>query len=219
MATRTADQLLAGHLGLRLAFQADPAFVADVRHAVGGIARALCAAEVAETLELLASELATNGIKALYALLELTAPATDTTPELSVTLIRFPGGVVLSCWDPYWQSIPTPEEAGPDDVSGRGLFLVDALADEWGVELDAAEDGTMRGKFVYVVLLVSDDSEPTTPTPLAPAMAPPAAIPRMRCDPAKVGFPQPSLRGVKVQCSSGFDTALGKRVLAGLGAL
>lgn len=218
MATRTADQLLAGHLGLRLTFQADPAFVADVRHAVGGIARALCAGEVAETLELLASELATNGIKALYALLGLTAPATDDTPDLSVTLVRFPGGVVLSCWDPDWQSIPAPEDAGPDDVSGRGLFLVDALADRWGVELDAAEDGTMRGKVVYVVLLVSDNNKPTTPTQLAPSMDPPVAIPRMRCAPAKAGFPQPSLGGVKIQCSSGFDTALGQRVLAELGA-
>ena len=28
---------------------------------------------------------------------------------------------------------PAPRDPAPDDVSGRGLIIVDALADEWGV--------------------------------------------------------------------------------------
>ncbi|MET9776171.1 ATP-binding protein [Streptomyces sp. NPDC006367] len=31
---------------------------------------------------------------------------------------------------------PAPRRAGPDDENGRGLFLVDALAESWGVSAD-----------------------------------------------------------------------------------
>jgi anti-sigma regulatory factor (Ser/Thr protein kinase) len=33
---------------------------------------------------------------------------------------------------------PAPARPGPDQVAGRGLFLVDALADRWG----SADGGT-----------------------------------------------------------------------------
>ncbi|NUP46331.1 MAG: ATP-binding protein [Catenulispora sp.] len=215
MATRTADQLLAGHLGLRLTFQADPAFVADVRHAVGGIARALCAAEVAETLELLASELATNGIKALLSLPAAQADSSTDTPELAMTLIRFPGGVAVSCWDPFWQSTPKPDTAGPADESGRGLFLVEALSDRWGCEMDEEEDGTVRGKSVYAVLLFSD-REPAIPAPTVSPESSPSVAAASRDDSTMLDVLPTTMRDLRVEP---LDAEMGQRVLAGLGAL
>jgi len=39
----------------------------------------------------------------------------------------------------------TPRDAGPDDVSGRGMAIVDALATRWGVEPSDALDATGNG--------------------------------------------------------------------------
>jgi anti-sigma regulatory factor (Ser/Thr protein kinase) len=59
-----------------------------------------------------------------------------------------PGGVVRVAWrvrgtavevrvtDGGAQQIPAPRQAGPDDLDGRGLTIVKALADRWGVEQD-----------------------------------------------------------------------------------
>jgi len=217
MATRTADELLNCHLGLRVTFEADPVFIAEVRHVVKWIARELRAAEVAETLELLASELSTNGVKALRALLEVSEWPAEVMPELSMTLIRFPGGVVLSCWDPFWQLVPKPDLASPDDESGRGLFLIDAVSDRWGYAMDEEEDGTMRGKSVYAVLLFSD-GEPLIPAPATPPENRSTTAASSPCDETVLGALQSSLHGVRVEPSGGFDAELGQRVLAGLGA-
>jgi anti-sigma regulatory factor (Ser/Thr protein kinase) len=59
-----------------------------------------------------------------------------------------PGGVVRVAWrvrgtavevrvtDGGAQEIPAPREAGPEELNGRGLTIVQALADRWGVERD-----------------------------------------------------------------------------------
>ena len=59
-----------------------------------------------------------------------------------------PGGVVRVAWrirgtvievrvtDGGAPNIPTPRDAGPDELDGRGLTIVAALADRWGVERD-----------------------------------------------------------------------------------
>lgn len=59
-----------------------------------------------------------------------------------------PGGVVRVAWavrgsvievrvtDGGAPNIPAPREAGPDEVDGRGLTIVAALARRWGVERD-----------------------------------------------------------------------------------
>jgi hypothetical protein len=217
MATRTTDELLTCHLGLRVTFEADPAFVAEVRRAVRWIARELRVEEVVDTLELIASELSTNGIKALLSLLEADPEADfwGDSPVLSMTLIRFPGGVMVSCWDPFWQAAPKPDTAGPDDESGRGLFLVDALSDRWGCEMDEEEDGTMRGKSIYAVILFSD-REPVIPAPtVSPECSANAAAPP-RDDGIMLGVLPSTMRDLRVEP---LDAEVGRRVLAGLGAL
>ena len=59
-----------------------------------------------------------------------------------------PGGVVRVAWrirgnvievrvtDGGAQNIPAPRDAGPEEIDGRGLTIVQALADRWGVERD-----------------------------------------------------------------------------------
>jgi anti-sigma regulatory factor (Ser/Thr protein kinase) len=59
-----------------------------------------------------------------------------------------PGGVVRVAWrvrgtiievrvtDGGAPNIPAPRDAGPEDLDGRGLTIVAALADRWGVERD-----------------------------------------------------------------------------------
>lgn len=59
-----------------------------------------------------------------------------------------PGGVVRVAWsvrgniievrvtDGGAQNIPQPRDAGPEELDGRGLTIVAALADRWGVERD-----------------------------------------------------------------------------------
>ncbi|MGY4737234.1 ATP-binding protein [Streptomyces sp. B21-108] len=78
------------------------------------------------------------------------APLTDTV-ELAVTelianvvrhvpdrrctllLLRQPMGVRAEVTDAYGQLLPTPAELQPDSESGRGLFILDAMVDKWGV--------------------------------------------------------------------------------------
>ncbi|MFI1830956.1 ATP-binding protein [Streptomyces sp. NPDC020412] len=56
---------------------------------------------------------------------------------------------------------PHLDKPGPDAVGGRGLWLVEALADEWGVA-----NRLGPGKYVWAELSVPD--RPPAPEPFAP---------------------------------------------------
>jgi anti-sigma regulatory factor (Ser/Thr protein kinase) len=71
-----------------------------------------------ENVELLASEVIANAV--LH---------TDAPCDVSVTRTDERLRVEVTDTDP---SLPSAVEAGPDDESGRGLLLVNALADAWG---------------------------------------------------------------------------------------
>ncbi|MDX3388251.1 ATP-binding protein [Streptomyces niveiscabiei] len=61
-------------------------------------------------------------------------------------------------------SLPTVTEAGPDDENGRGLLLVDTLADDWGTRLNAP------GKATWFEILCSSPNTalaPSSPTVVA----------------------------------------------------
>lgn len=62
--------------------------------------------------------------------------------------------------------LPAPRQPGPDDQSGRGLLLVEALCDDWGVRGTPHRDG----RIVWAELT----TEPKDPTPATPA---PTALP------------------------------------------
>jgi hypothetical protein len=81
------------------------------------------AGHLAETAELLASELVTNSVQASMA-----------TGELMGVLLRLYGdraAVVVEVLD-RCPAPPLPRQNGPASESGRGLILVAALAADWG---------------------------------------------------------------------------------------
>jgi anti-sigma regulatory factor (Ser/Thr protein kinase) len=95
-------------------------------------------AGIAETAELIASELVSNAVAA-------SARAGHPVIRLRITSRIY--GVVVAVWDASDQQ-PAPQRDGAADaLGGRGLVLVEALAGRWGVE--PADEG---GKTVFAVL-------------------------------------------------------------------
>ena len=82
--------------------------------AVGNVPHA-----VADAVAIAVSELATNCV--LHA-----------ETEFAVSVVRTPGQVRIAVSDAGY-GVPTVRSPAASDVSGRGLFLVGELADDWGV--------------------------------------------------------------------------------------
>ena len=89
-------------------------------------------------IELLASELLTNAVK--YG---------PRTGSITVLAERHGHLVDIAITDDG-DEVPVLRAPGPEDLGGRGLLLVEALADQWGVELL----GT-RGKAVWFHLTLA----------------------------------------------------------------
>ncbi|MFF2041770.1 ATP-binding protein [Kitasatospora sp. NPDC058170] len=108
--------------------QADLARISEVRAELRDVLRRWGVAELIDTAELLSSELVTNAIR-----------HTDRDAVLTARLYREPaadGGrarlrVEVEDESDVWPTRRTPGDQAP---SGRGLMLVEALADSWGVE-------------------------------------------------------------------------------------
>jgi anti-sigma regulatory factor (Ser/Thr protein kinase) len=92
--------------------------------------------ELAETAELLVSELATNAIRASAELL---------SPVIRLCLASDHQCMVIRVWDGGGQ-MPVRKNAGPDSECGRGLLLVESLSTEWGSYRKA------NGKVVWAVV-------------------------------------------------------------------
>jgi anti-sigma regulatory factor (Ser/Thr protein kinase) len=96
--------------------------------------------------------------------------ATLVVSELVGNSVRYatplPGGVLEVSWavdpecirlrvsDGGGSSVPARYNAGPEDVRGRGLAIVAALARDWGVEFE--QDGSGPMSTVWVDLPVTD---------------------------------------------------------------
>ncbi|MCB5165480.1 SpoIIE family protein phosphatase [Streptomyces bambusae] len=103
--------------------QGDPEALASARHMIGAAVRSWGARERSDEIELVADELITN------ALMHTDGPAIVTLRVLSGPERRLRVEV-----EDRSSALPRRREAGESGVSGRGLMLVDRLADVWGVE-------------------------------------------------------------------------------------
>ncbi|MFD7080441.1 SpoIIE family protein phosphatase [Streptomyces sp. NPDC002181] len=101
----------------------DPEALVAARHMIGAAVRAWGARERADEIELVADELIVN------ALMHTEGPAIVTLRVLAGPQRRLRVEV-----EDRSSALPRRREAGESGVSGRGLMLVDRLADVWGVE-------------------------------------------------------------------------------------
>ncbi len=92
-----------------------------------------------DLLALMLSELATNSVQ-----------HADTDYEVDIAVTEQAGGrwvrVGVSDEAP---GLPTPQDPPPDAPHGRGLRIVESLADTWGVEV--RRDSTRQDRVVHVV--------------------------------------------------------------------
>jgi two-component sensor histidine kinase len=83
--------------------------------------------ELAETAELIVSELVTNGVRASAGL-----PKRHTgLPAIHVWLHADHECVLIEVWDAD-ERMPEARRPGPEAEHGRGLLLVEALSEDWG---------------------------------------------------------------------------------------
>ncbi|MER5668620.1 ATP-binding protein, partial [Streptomyces mirabilis] len=96
-------------------------------------------AERADDVELVADELITNALM-----------HTEGAAIVTLRVLSGPGRRLRAEVEDSSSALPRRREAGESGVSGRGLLLVDRLADVWGVE---ARGG---GKCVWCEFLVPE---------------------------------------------------------------
>jgi anti-sigma regulatory factor (Ser/Thr protein kinase) len=117
----TAPWLLQTHLELGAYASAVPCARGHVRC----VATEWGLRDLADTAELLASELVTNAINASQRL------RTPETPVVRLWLVCDQISLVIHVWDGS-KEMPVREEADADDLSGRGLMIIDTLSARWG---------------------------------------------------------------------------------------
>ncbi|WP_345983744.1 SpoIIE family protein phosphatase [Streptomyces sp. DSS69] len=119
--------------------QNDPEALSSARHMIRAAVRAWGAKERADEIELAADELTTN------ALMHTDGGAVVTIRVLAGSERRLRVDV-----EDRSSALPRRRDAGEDGVSGRGLMLVDRLADVWGVESRGS------GKCVWCEFLIPE---------------------------------------------------------------
>lgn len=110
----------------------NPRSAADARRFVERILRGWRCPDAVELTQLLVSELVSNAVRHAGTPIRLVLRVRDGRVSVEVT---------DGASDP-----PRPRLAEPDSEAGRGLFLIDQLARDWGVRPER------RGKTVWFVL-------------------------------------------------------------------
>lgn len=88
--------------------------------------------DLIETAQLVVSELVSNAIKAHASFFAATEATAHASPDhIWMDLYRADETVVLRVWD-AGRTPPVLRNPDPDDEGGRGLYLVDLIAKEWG---------------------------------------------------------------------------------------
>ena len=138
-----ADDAPAWPFRTHLELAAFPSAVSCARAHVRSVAREWGLAELADTAELLASELATNAIRASERL--RTRADLESIPVVRIWLASDQASIAIHVWDGD-DEMPVRKDVGPDDESGRGLLLVESLGQDWGAYRE------QNGKVVWVVI-------------------------------------------------------------------
>jgi anti-sigma regulatory factor (Ser/Thr protein kinase) len=99
--------------------------------------------DLAETAELLTSELVTNAVRASERLRQRADLAI--VPVVLLWLASDRSSLVVHVWD-MDDEMPVRRDAGIDDEAGRGLMLVEDLSSDWGVYWNE------HGKTVWVMI-------------------------------------------------------------------
>jgi len=107
---------------------------------------------VADTAELLTSEIVTNAVQAAGRL------RTPTPPVIRIWVTSDRYSLVICVWD-VSDDMPIRQHAALDQASGRGLMLVEALSKDWGAHRQTG------GKIVWTLISLPDSPECTTPGP------------------------------------------------------
>ncbi|MFD5794074.1 SpoIIE family protein phosphatase [Streptomyces diastatochromogenes] len=115
----------------------DPEALTHARHLIRAAVRSWGAEDRADEVELVADELVTNALI-----------HTEGSAIVTLRLLEGSGRRLRVEVEDSSSALPRRRDAGEDGVSGRGLLLVDRLADVWGVE---ARGG---GKCVWCEFLV-----------------------------------------------------------------
>jgi anti-sigma regulatory factor (Ser/Thr protein kinase) len=131
-------------LQTHLELAALPTAVPCARGHVRSVALEWGLADLADTAELVASEIVTNAIKG-SAKLRISA-----TPVVRLWITSDGVCMVIHVWDAS-DEMPVRQEAGPGDDSGRGLMIIDALSKDWGAYRKA------EGKVVWAMVITSAD--------------------------------------------------------------
>jgi anti-sigma regulatory factor (Ser/Thr protein kinase) len=113
-----------------LELAAYPSAVPCARGHVRAVATEWGLADLADTAELLASEMVTNAVQASGWL-----RITD-TPVVRITVITDRQSLVIRVWDGS-EDMPVRQQARSGDDSGRGLMIIDALGADWGAYREA----------------------------------------------------------------------------------
>ena len=122
----TTTRRIPGLLGCTLELPAELQSLGRLREAVQAFDSGL-SDQARGDLALLATELFTNAVR-----------HSGATPKdrIWVRLERRPGAARIEVVDPGPGFVPAPRTPGARQVSGRGMFLLDQLADRWGVGHD-----------------------------------------------------------------------------------
>jgi len=99
--------------------------------------------ELADTAELVTSELVTNAVQASGRL--RIGSGTPMVPVVKLWLVSDRISIVVHVWDGS-EEMPVRQDGAPDQESGRGLMLVENLAQDWGAYRKAA------GKVVWALI-------------------------------------------------------------------
>jgi len=118
-----------------------PSAVSCARGLVRWVALEWGLPDLADTAELLASELMTNAVQASERLRIRADLAV--VPVVGLWLVSDKSSLVIHVWDGN-DEMPVRRNAAIDEESGRGLMLVESLSSDWGAYRKAA------GKVVWV---------------------------------------------------------------------